>query len=55
MVIHFEKLSKALDAFNDARTETERMEWHELVAEIENPLDEVEVLHLIVELYEDSY
>lgn len=54
MVIHFEKLSRALDAFNDVRVENERMEWHELIQDIENPLDELEVLNLIVELYEEA-
>lgn len=55
MVIHFEKLSRALDAFNDARVESERMAWHELVADIENPLDEREVLLRIIELYEEAF
>lgn len=54
MVIYFEKLSRALDAFNDARVESERMEWHELVSDIENPLDEREVLLRIVDLYEEA-
>ena len=55
MVIHFEKLSRALDAFNDVRVESERMEWHELIADLENPLDEKEVLHRIIELYEEAF
>lgn len=55
MVIYFEKLSRALDAFNAARVENERMEWHELVADIENPLDENEVLLRIVDLYEEAF
>lgn len=55
MVIHFEKLSRALDAFNDVRVENERMEWHELIADIENPLDEKEVLLRIVDLYEEAF
>lgn len=55
MVIHFEKLSKALDAFNENRVENERMEWHELIQDISDPLDEVEVLNLIVELYEEAF
>lgn len=55
MVIHFEKLSRALDAFNAARVENERMEWHELVADIEDPLDEKEVLLRIVDLYEEAF
>lgn len=55
MIIMFEKLSRALDAFNAARVENERMDWHELVAEIKDPLDEKEVLHLIVELYEEAF
>ena len=55
MVIHFEKLSRALDALNDVRVENERMEWHELIADIENPLDEKEILHRIIELYEEAF
>ena len=55
MVIHFEKLSRALDAFNDARVESERMAWHELIEDIENPLDEKEVMNLIIELYEEAF
>lgn len=55
MVIHFEKLSRALDAFNDVRVENERMEWHELIEDLENPLDEKEVLHRIIELYEEAF
>lgn len=55
MVIHFEKLSRALDAFNDARVESERMEWHELIDDLENPLDEKEVLLRIVDLYEEAF
>lgn len=55
MVIYFEKLSRALDAFNDARVESERMEWHELIEDIENPLDEKEVLLRIVDLYEEAF
>lgn len=55
MVVMFEKLSRALDAFNAARVENEQMEWHELVADIENPLDEREVLLRIVELYEEAF
>lgn len=55
MVIHFEKLSRALDAFNAARVENERMEWHELISDIENPLDENEVKNLIIELYEEAF
>ena len=54
LVVMFEKLSRALDAFNAARVESEQMEWHELVADIENPLDEREVLLRIVELYEEA-
>lgn len=55
MVIHFEKLSRALDAFNDARVESERMEWHELIQDISDPLDEKEVMSLIIELYEEAF
>lgn len=54
MVIFFDKLSRAVDAFNDNRIETEQVEFHEVVKCIDNPLDPVEVLSLIVELYEDA-
>ena len=59
MVIHFEKLSRAIDAFNSVRVEEEQVSYAEIVSEIENPLDELEVLRLIVELLleatEDMY
>lgn len=55
MVIHFEKLSRALDAFNNNRVEHEQMSFAELVQDIKNPLDELEVYKLIVELYEDAF
>lgn len=55
MVVMFERLSRALDAFNEARVETEQMEWHELIADIENPLDEKEVMLRIIELYEEAF
>lgn len=55
MVIMFEKLSRALDAFNAVRVENERMDWHELIQDIENPLDENEVMRLIIELYEEAF
>lgn len=55
MVIMFEKLSRALDAFNDARVENERMDWHELIQDIQNPMDEREVMRLIIELYEEAF
>jgi hypothetical protein len=55
MVIHFEKLSRALDAFNAARVESERMDWHELIQDIDDPLNEKEVMSLIIELYEDAF
>lgn len=55
MVIHFEKLSKALDAFNNARVEHEQMSFAELIQDIEDPLDELEIYKLIVELYEDAF
>lgn len=54
MVILFEKLSRALDAFNANRIESEQVEWCELVKGINDPLDELEVLRLIVELYEEA-
>ena len=50
----YESLSKALDAFNSNRIESERMEWHEVVQDIQNPLDEIEVMRLIIDLYEDA-
>ena len=59
MVIHFEKLSRAIDAFNSKRVEEEQVSYAEIVSEIENPLDELEVLRLIVDLLleatEDMY
>lgn len=55
MVIMFERLSRALDAFNAVRTADEQMAWHELVQDIENPLDENEVMKLIIELYEEAF
>jgi hypothetical protein len=55
MVIHFEKLSRALDAFNAARVESERVDWHELIRDIDDPLNEKEVMSLIIELYEDAF
>jgi len=54
LVVMFEKLSRALDAFNASRVETEHMEWHELIQDISDPLDEVEVMNLIIELYEEA-
>lgn len=50
MVIHFEKLSRAVDAFNSTRVEEEQVSFAEIVAELENPLDELEVLRLITDL-----
>lgn len=59
MVIHFEKLSRAIDAFNSIRVEEEQVSYAEVVSEIENPLDELEVLRVIVDLLleatEDMY
>ena len=54
MVVMFESLSKALDIFNANRVESEQMEWVELIQDIKNPMDEVEVMRLIIELYEDA-
>ncbi len=54
MVILFEKLSRAIDAFNANRIEEEQVGWHEVVRSLENPLDKVEVMELIIELYEES-
>ena len=54
MVVMYENLSKALDAFNANRIEEEQMEWHELIGDIENPLDDREVMRLIIDLYEDA-
>ena len=55
MVILFEKLSRALDAFNAHRIESEQVEWYELIKGIEDPLDENEIMRLIIDLYEDTY
>lgn len=54
MIIHFEKLSKALDVYNANRIEQEQIEFCDIVPDIENPLDPVEVLTLITELYEEA-
>lgn len=50
MVIHFEKLSKAIDVFNSNRIETEQIEFCDVVGDIENPLDPVEVYEVITDL-----
>lgn len=55
LVIMFERLSRALDAFNESRVESERVDWHELIQDIENPLDETEVMKLIIDLYEEAF
>lgn len=52
MVALYERLSRAVDAFNSDRIEEEQVEWHEVVASLDNPLDEVEVMRLIIDLYE---
>ena len=54
MVVLFEKLSRAIDAFNANRIESEQVEYFEVIKELENPLDENEVMRLIIELYEES-
>ena len=54
LVIHFEKLSRAIDAFNSTRVEEEQVSYEEIVSEIENPLDELEVLRVITELLLDA-
>ncbi len=54
MVVLFEKLSRAIDAFNANRIESEQVEYFEVIKELENPLDENEVMQLIIELYEES-
>ena len=54
MIVMYESLSRALDAFNANRIDEEQVEWHELVSEIKNPLDEKEVMSLIIDLYEDA-
>ena len=54
MVIHFEKLSKAIDVFNANRIETEQIEFKDVIGDLENPLDPLEVLTLITELYEEA-
>ena len=55
MVVMFESLSRALDAFNANRVEEEQMEWNEVVEDIKNPMDEIEVMRVIIDLYEDAY
>lgn len=54
MVIHFEKLSKALDVYNANRIESEQIEFCDIVPDISDPLNSEEVLQLIVELYEEA-
>lgn len=54
MVIHFEKLSKALDCFNSNRVEYEQVSFAEILKDIKDPLDSEEVLLLCVELYQES-
>lgn len=54
MVVMFVELSKALDAFNANRIESEQVEWHELVKVLNDPYDRVEVMELIIELYEEA-
>ena len=54
MVVLFEKLSRAVDAFNANRIESEQVVWREVVKALENPLDEIEVMRLTIELYEES-
>ena len=54
MVVKFVELSKALDAFNANRIESEQVEWHELIKVLKDPYDQVEVMELIIELYEES-
>lgn len=54
MVVLFEKLSPAIDAFNANRVESEQITFAEAVKDIEDPLNELEVLRLIVELYEEA-
>ena len=50
MVIHFEKLSKAIDVFNSNRIETEQIEFKDVIGDLENPLDPIEVYEVITDL-----
>lgn len=54
MIVMFEQLSRALDVFNGSRIESEQVEWHELIKDIKDPLDENEVMRMIIMLYEDA-
>jgi len=54
LVIHFEKLSKAIDVFNQNRIEEEQIEFKDVIGDIEDPLNPLEVLTLITELYEEA-
>ena len=54
VVVHFEKLSKAVDFYNENRIEVEQVEFCDIVPSISNPLDSEEVLKLIVDLYEEA-
>lgn len=50
MVIHFEKLSRALDIYNANRIESEQIEFCDVVGGLNNRLDSEEVLETIVDL-----
>lgn len=54
MVIMFSELSQAVDAFNANRIESEQITFAEAVKTINDPLDKVEVMELIIELYQES-
>lgn len=55
MIIHFEKLSRALDIYNANRIESEKMEFSDIVGGLNNRLDSEEVLETIVDLLLDTH
>ena len=55
MVIHFEKLSRALDIYNANRIESEQMEFCDIIGGLNNRLDSEEVLETIVDLLLDTH
>lgn len=47
----YAQLSKAVDVFNSRIVEQEQLEYHEVLAMIEDRCDEKEVMGLIINLY----
>lgn len=53
MVIHFEKLSRVLDIYNENRPEQEQIEFCDL--EFEDPLDPLEVHETMLDLLLEAH